>query len=255
MNLKKVINSCLLFACVIFVSVAEARTWEQIKKSGVIKVAVDGMTPAFNFYKNGELVGFEVDLAKAIAERLHLKIEWTVQPFNSLLIGLKQDRFDLIAVSHTITPQRSKMVDFIKPHYCSNTYIISKEGGPRTVAELSDKKVAVAVGTVYYDKLASYGTIGNIMTVPGESDGFVALQNDRADAWVTESEIARGALQNAKNKLQLGDAILTQVNAMAVAKGNKELQTIVDGQMQALMNDGTYKQLMQRYVAEDICCR
>lgn len=235
--------------------IALGRTVAEIKESGVIKVAVDGMTPMFNFYKDGKLAGFEVDLAQKIADRLGLKIEWTVQPFNTLLIALAQDRFDLIAVSHTITPARANMVEFIKPHYCSNTYIISKPGGPRTVAELKDKKIAVAVGTVYYDKLASYKTLRHIMTVPGESDGFVALQAGRADAWVTEGEIARGAIESSKANLQIGEAILQQVNAMSVAKGNKELQALVDKEMQALMDDGTYMQLMRRYVDEDICCK
>lgn len=251
----KVVTSvvCLLLCSV--PNLVQARTVADIKKSGVIRVAVDGMTPMFNFYKNGQLAGFEVDLAQAIADRLGLKIEWTVQPFNSLLMAIKQDRFDLIAVSHTITPQRAMMVDFIKPHYCSNTYIISKPGGPRTVAELTNKKVAVAVGTVYYDKLASYKTIKNIITVPGESDGFVALQAGRADAWVTEGEIARGAIDSSKAKLQIGESILQQVNAMSVAKGNKELQALINKEMQTLMDDGTYMQLMRRYIDEDICCK
>ncbi|HSX19750.1 MAG TPA: transporter substrate-binding domain-containing protein, partial [Gammaproteobacteria bacterium] len=51
-------------------NIVQARQWSEIKKSGVIKVAVDGMTPAFNFYKDGKLSGFEVDLAQAIADRL-----------------------------------------------------------------------------------------------------------------------------------------------------------------------------------------
>ena len=88
----------LVFCCFTSViPIAIARSISEIKQSGVLKVAVDGMTPLFNYYNKDELTGFEVDLAKEIAKKLGFKIEWTVQPFNTLLIGIQQDRFDLIA--------------------------------------------------------------------------------------------------------------------------------------------------------------
>ncbi len=57
---------------------AEARTWEEIKKSGIIKIAADGATPPFNYYQGKKLVGFEIDLAEQIAKSLGLKVEWKV---------------------------------------------------------------------------------------------------------------------------------------------------------------------------------
>ncbi len=111
-------------------STADARTLEQIKRAGVIRVAADGMTPPFNYYKNGkELVGFEVDLANELAKRLGVKVQWVVQPFNTLLVGIAQDRFDLIATSFAVTPARQEAVDFVAPHYCTGAIIVSKPTG------------------------------------------------------------------------------------------------------------------------------
>lgn len=245
----------IVLASLILPNAANARSLTEIKKSGVLRVAVDGMTPAFNFYQNGKLTGLEVDLAEAIASRMGLKIEWTVQPFNTLLLALEQDRFDLIAVSHTITPQRSKIVDFISPHYCTAAYIITKPGGPQTIADLESKTIAVAVGTVYYDKLATYKSLQKIMTVPSENDGYLALISGRADVWVSEKEIAHNAIKNTNAKLQYGDAILQQTNAMAVAKGNIELRQAIDKEFQALLADGSYRAMMRKYIADDICCK
>lgn len=255
--MKKNFIVLTLLCCSLICSLAEARSLAEIKKSGVLKVAVDGNTPGFNFYQNGVLTGLEVDLAKIIAHRMGLKIEWTVQPFNTLLIALRQDRFDLIAGSHTVNPQRQQLVDFINPHYCNGANIVTKVGGPKTAADLKGKTVSVAVGTVYYDKLTSIGGIKKIMTLPGENDGFMALLNNRAEAWVTEKPMAISAINSSvhKNELVIGDEILYQINAMAVAKGNKELQEVVNNNLAAVMADGTYNKLMQQYFSEDICCR
>jgi polar amino acid transport system substrate-binding protein len=254
--MKKLISALIIVSLHLISMPAHARKFTDIKKSGVLRVAVDGNTPGLNFYSKGQLTGFEVDLAQAIANGLGLKIEWTIQPFNTLLIGLREDRFDLIADSHTITEQRAELVDFVTPHYCSGANIITKIGGPTTAALLQDKVVAVAVGTVYADKLKTIPGIKNIITLPGESDGFMALMNDRADAWVTERSIALGAINSStsKNLLVIGDQILSQVNAMAIAKGNSDLQAAVDKQMHQLMQDGTYDKLMRQYVGEDISC-
>ncbi len=253
---KKFVVIALVCFSLIY-SIADARSLAEIKKSGVLKVAVDGNTPGFNFYKNGVLTGLEVDLAQDIAARMGLKVEWTVQPFNTLLIALRQDRFDLIADSHTITPQREKLVDFLQPHYCSGSNIITKSGGPLTANDLKNKTVSVAVGTVYYDKLTTIPGIKQIMTVPSESDGFMALLNNRSDAWVTQKSMAVSAIDSSphKNELVIGDVILNQINAMVIAKGNTELQDALNREMQAAMTDGTYAKLMQQYVHEDICCR
>lgn len=255
MNVKITVMILLLYG--FFYAPAYARSLDEIKKSGILKAAVDGNTPGFNYYSKGVLTGLEVDLAQTIAERMGLKVEWTVQPFNTLLIALRQDRFDLIAGSHTITPQRSQLVDFIMPHYCNGANIVTKTGGPRTAAELKDKNVSVAVGTVYYDKLTTIPGIKKIMTVPSEIDGFTALLNNRSDAWVTEKPMAISAINASPRKAELiiGDEILYQTNAMAIAKGNTELQSEVNKVMEEIIKDGTYATLMKKYFDEDICCK
>ena len=256
-SMQKNIAMLILICCYFISPTISARTLDEITKSGILKVAVDGNTPGFNYYVNGKLTGLEVDLAQAIAERMHLKIEWTVQPFNTLLIGLRQDRFDLIAGSHTINQQRAQLVDFIDPHYCNGANIVTKNGGPCSAAQLRNKTVSVAVGTVYYDKLTTIPGIKKIMTVPSENDGFMALLNNRADAWVTEKPMATSALNASprKNELIIGDEILYQVNAMTVAKGNTELKKAVNKQLHAIITSGAYAKLMQQYFGEDISCR
>lgn len=239
-----------------FALTAEARSLSEIKKSGILKVAVDGATPSFNFYRGKELAGFEIDLIQEFTRKLSLKVEWTVQPFNTLLVALAQDRFDLIATSHAITPARAQVVDFIEPHYCTGAVIVSKPGGPVSEKDLNGKTVVVAVGTVYFDHLKTLKGIHETRTVPDETSGLQNLISGRADAWVTEQFVAYGALKAHTDKnLKIGDRLITQTNAMAVAQGNVELQDAVNQQLKAVLENGTYRKLSLKYFDRDIRCK
>lgn len=245
-----------VIALLLLPQIANSRTLEEIQKSGMMKIAADGATPPFNYYKGKDLVGFEVDLGNEVAKRLGVKAEWVVQPFNTLLIGVNDNRFDLIATSHAITPKRAEVVDFITPHYCTGASIVSKVGGPKTAADLKDKVVVVPVGTVYYEKLKTIPGIKEIRTVPNETDGLQNLLAGRADAWVTEKFVAKEAINSHKDvKLQLGEVILPQQNAMVVAKGNVSLKKVVDEQLKKMLADGTYAAYDKKYFDEDIRCK
>lgn len=248
----------IFFILVLLLSsnVVQARTLDEVKRTGIIKIAADGMTPPFNYYKGKDLVGFEIDLANEIAKRLGAKAEWIVQPFNTLLVAIQDDRFDLIATSHARTPKREQIVDFIAPHYCTGATIVSKEGGAKTVADLRDKVVVTPVGTVYYDKLKTIPGIKEIRTVPNETDGLQNLLSGRADVWVTEKFVAKEAKKaHEEARLQLGEVILPQENAMVIAKGNKPLQDAINGALRDIMADGTYMKLLKNYFDEDIRCK
>jgi polar amino acid transport system substrate-binding protein len=235
---------------------AYARDLSEIQKAGILRVAVDGATPAFNYYKGNELVGFEVDLAKEIAKRLGVRVEWKVQPFNTLLIALNQDHFDVIATSHAVTPARSQVVDFIDPHYCTGAVIVSAPNGPKTAQDLKGKVVVVPVGTVYFDRLKSMPEIKEVRTVPNETDGLQNLLGGRADAWVTEQFVALEAVKNhTKSGIQVGEMLLQQTNAMVVSKGNYSLQKAINHTLGQLLKDGTYRKLSQQYFDRDIRCK
>ncbi len=248
--MKLALSLGLLVFCVL----ASARNLDEIKASGFLRVAVDGETPGFNFYKGKDLVGFEVELAAAMAKRLGLKIEWVVQPFNTLLVGLTQDRFDLIATSHARTPEREKVVAFANPHYCTGAVVISRRGGPKTEAELSGKEVAVPVGTVYFTYLNKNPNIKKLKTFPAETAALQDLLQGRSDAWVTEKFVALGALKEHK-ELQEGAELFPQTNSMLVAKGNPALLTAVNSELASLIADGTHDKIARKYFEREIKCK
>ncbi len=234
---------------------AQARTWDAIKQAGTIKIATEGAFPPFNYFEGKKLTGFEVDLATALGKQLGVKVEWITQPFDNLLIGLNQDRYDFVIASHGITPERQKAVDFSNPHYCTGGAVVSKIGGPKTAADLKGKSVAVQVGTTYLENVQKVAGIGKVSTFPKDTDAQAALMAGRVDIWVGDKFSAIDVVKAQKGKLQLGDLLFQERIAMAVKKGNSSLVKELNSGLSTLQNNGVYAKLSRQYFGMDIRCK
>lgn len=235
---------------------AQARTIDQIKADGKIIVATEGAYPPFNYYKGDKLSGFEIDLAEAIAKKMGVKVEWKALAFDSLLVGLGQDRWDLVMASFGITDERAKAVTFTNPQYCSGGVIVSKDPNIATVKSLGGKVIAVQIGTTYFENLKKVPGVKDVKTFPENSDAQSALMAGRVDAWVTDRFSAKGALEaNPKAGMRQGDYLFVEKIAGAVKKGNTQLADAVNKAVAELMADGTYKALSEKYFKEDIRCK
>lgn len=244
-----------LTALVLLANTAQARTWDEIKKSGTIKIATEGAFPPFNLLKGTVLTGFEVDLANAIAKDMGLKVQWVTQPFDNLLIGLNQDRYDFVIASHGITPERAKAVDFSNPHYCTGGAIVSKPGGPKTAADLKGKSVAVQVGTTYLSNVSKVPGVGSVKTFPKDTDAQAALMAGRVDAWVGDKFTGLDLVKAQKGKLVQGDLLFSERIAMAVKKGNSSLLKALNDELAKVQNNGTYAKISNQYFEQDIRCK
>lgn len=110
----------------------------RVKKAGKITFALSGGYPPFNFFtENDELTGFDVDMGKAIAEKLGVKYEPVTADFSGLLEGLRSGRYDGILGSMAVTDERSKAIDFTDPYYYSGAQlIVNKDSEIKSMEEL-----------------------------------------------------------------------------------------------------------------------
>ena len=246
--------AALLLALV--ASSGEARTFEEIKKSGKVVAASEGAFPPFNFFKGPTLSGFEIDLANELAKRMGVGVEWRALSFDALLAGLRQDRWDVVLASFGVTEERSKAVTFTNPYYCSGGVIIAKDSSIKTVKDLGGKVVAVQTGTTYLEHVQKIPGVKDVKNFPRDTDARAALVNGRVDAWVTDRFVAKTALEADPNAgLKMGDFVFVERIAPAVKKGNTTLAQAVDKALAEVMADGTYERLSKQYFGEDIRCR
>ncbi|WP_295823277.1 ABC transporter substrate-binding protein [uncultured Deinococcus sp.] len=244
-----------LTALALLASTAQARSWDDIKKSGTIRIATEGAFPPFNVLKGKVLTGFEVDLANQLAAQLGLKVQWVTQPFDNLLIGLNQDRYDFVIASHGITPERQKAVDFSSPHYCTGGAIVTKPGGPTTAAALSGKSVAVQVGTTYLENVRKVPGVGDVKTFPKDTDAQAALMAGRVDAWVGDKFTGLDLVKAQKGKVVQGALLFNERIGMAVKKGNSGLLKELNAALTKSLSDGSYAKLSGQYFGTDVRCR
>ena len=98
-----------------------------ILKKGEIRIGMTGTQPPFTMKaKNGELIGYEVDLAKALAKNMGVKLKIVEMPFSDLLGALKAGKIDAVMSGMTMTPERNLEVLFAGPYLLSGKTILTK---------------------------------------------------------------------------------------------------------------------------------
>jgi polar amino acid transport system substrate-binding protein len=235
----------------------QARELETIKKSGVIQLATEGAFPPFNFFQGTKLTGYEIEVAEAVAKKMGLTIEWKALGFDALISAVRQDRFDAAIASHGYTEERAKSVDFTSPHYCSGGQVVSRIGGPKTVADLKDKTVVVQLATTYSESVTKLPGLKEVKTLPKDTDALSALMGQRADAWVTDKFVAKNSVAKVgTDKLQRGEMVFTEKISFVLKKGNPDLKAALSKAVDDLKADGTLAGISKHWFDEDIsACR
>lgn len=246
--------SAAILSCI--TPAVHSRSLDEIRKQGKIVIATEGQYYPFNFFQGPTLTGFEVELANSLAKRMGLSVEWKALGFDALLVGLRQDRWDLVIASHGITEDRAKVVTFANPHYCSGGVIVSKDPTIRRTQDLAGHTVAVQVGTTYSDKVRQMVLgLRQVKTFPQDTEARSAVLAGRADAWVTDQFVAMQSVAAYRGSgLRLGGYLFIEQIAAAASKGNRPL---IDAWNKALgdsMADGSYTAISQKYFETDIRC-
>jgi polar amino acid transport system substrate-binding protein len=235
---------------------AQARSFEEIKKDGTIRIATEGAFSPFNYFQGSKLTGFEVELAEDVAGKMGVKIEWKALGFDALLAGLRQDRWDVVIASHGITEERAKAVTFAEPHYCSGGMIVAKNSAIRSANDLQGKTVAVQTGTTYLDNVKKLAGVKEVKNFPQDTDARSALLTGRVDAWVTDRFVALNSVAaNPNAGMRIGEFLFVERIAAAVSKGNISLAGEWNKALAALLADGGYQKLSTKWFSEDIRCK
>ena len=129
---------------------ADSNLLNEIKTAGVIKVGLMGTYAPYNFLnENKEIDGFDADIAKEVAKRLGVKVEFAPQEFSGLIPSLQAGKIDAIISQVTITDERKQQIDFTQPYITNQVKIIVKDDN-NSITKLEDfkgKNIGVGLGT------------------------------------------------------------------------------------------------------------
>jgi ABC-type amino acid transport substrate-binding protein len=238
--------------------------WENIQKAGVIKVGTDPTWPPYQLRDNvtNEIVGFEVDLANACAQKLNLTIQWNDVGFDNIILSVQQGSLDMGVSGFSITPVRLVQVSFTVPHSTTEGQVVMLQStmtakNITTVSSLADFKtlgitVGVQLGNVEQDELQNAGV--DIRTWSDSASPFQDLTsgNPSVQAVYAETPITTswiGTFQAQGKQLGVVYSHPYYPVAFLVAKNSHTLLDKMDGALAQLIYDGIVDQLKAKWHA------
>lgn len=231
---------------------AKARSLDEIKKSGKIKIAVFSDKAPFGYVdKDGKYQGYDVYFAEQLAKDLGVKPEYTSVDPAARVDVLTSNKVDLVLANFTVTEERKGKVDFAKPYMKVALGVVSPQNAPITdVGQLDGKTLIIAKGTTAETWFEKNAPNVKLQKYDQYADAYNALLDGRGDAFSTDNtEVLAWAKANKGFKVgitRLGD---DDTIAPAVQKGNQELLDFVNDEIVKLGKDDFFHKDYQETLA------
>lgn len=236
-------------------------TLDRIKRTGKFNLGVRDATPPYGYKEaNGEYVGFATDIARkifdAVGKELGQKLELTTTPVTgqTRLPLLQNGTIDMEAGATVVTQARTKIVDFVMPHFLTSTEVMVAADGPiKTLADLAGKRIGVPQGGLEesaYRELNAKKTLSPpVRTIgfPDHPQGVTALQTGTIDGYSTDGPILYGFLSD-KAKWRIIDInINTFLQAFPIRPESSKFKHIADVTLANLFASGEWNALYEKY--------
>lgn len=230
--------------------------------AGSLRIGVEGAYPPFSSVgPNGQLTGFDIDIAKALCTQMKVKCTLVQQDFDGLIPALKAHKFDAVVASMSITPERLKVVDFSNKYYQTPARLIARVGNPiDSVKGFSGKRIGVQRSTIH-DRYATAKFAGaEIVRYTKQDDVFLDLVAGRIDATLVDSVAGdAGFLKTPAGKgyaftgpVYDDPAFFGKGAGIAVRQGDTVLKNKLNAAIEAIRGDGVYKTIEARYFDFDV---
>lgn len=239
---------------------------ESIRKAGVLRVATDPTYPPFENIENGEVVGLDADLAKAIGDVLGLDVKFVNTSFDAIIPALQANSADMALSSMGDNKTREKVVDFAT-YYWNGTLLLVKEGNPLggTPQLACGMKVGVIRGSLQQTEFLpaqdapckGKGKDGPVESAYQNSNQAVlALQSSRIDGVLVDAPVVVGSAAASGGVLESVGPIMRNPNPGGVAfPKDSKLVEPVNGAINVLIENGAYAKIVAKWNLNDIAIK
>lgn len=253
-------NSSLLTGCAGNQSSGAASSDDllsQIQAKGTITFAMEGQWAPWTYHdESGELVGYDTEVGKAIAEKLGVEAEFVEGEWDGLFTGLDTGRYDAIINGVEITPERSEKYDFTTPYAYIRTGLVVADDNTDilTFEDLAGKQTSNSLGSTYADLAAEYGaTVQNVDTL---SETIDMITSGRVDATLNAEVSFYDYLKEHPDAPIKIVALTEDASYVAIPLRQGEetdsLREAIDQAIEELSADGTLTALSEKYFGSDI---
>ncbi len=223
-------------------------------QTGKLSMGSDTSYPPFESMDGNKPVGFDVEVAQALAKKMGVTLEVISTAWDGIIPGLKTKKYDMIMSAMTITPDRQKEINFSTPYYTSNQSIAVVKGSPiKSQADLKGKVVGVQIDTTGQTKaeeLQPKVGIKEIQKFDTITVAFEALEQGKVDAIINDYPVNYYEGQK-RGKTQIAQKITTNEQyGIGLRKDNTALQTSINNAFKAIQADGTYATIYKKWFGE-----
>jgi arginine/ornithine transport system substrate-binding protein len=226
-------------------------------------VGVEGSYPPFSrLDPDGEVRGFDIDIASALCERIRRQCQWVQLPFDGMIPALQSGKIDAIAASMSITEERKKSVAFTDKYYQSPARLLVRKGAriDPTPAGLAGRRIGVPRGTTLDRFATATFSRATVVRYNAQDEVFLDVIAGRLSAALVDSVVAgEGFLKSAKGRhfelvgAPFTDPVFFGAGAgIALRHADRALKDELNAAIAALRTDGGYRAIQDRYFEFDI---
>ncbi len=217
------------------------------KDENTLTMATNAEFPPFEYLEGEEIVGADVDIAKAIAEKLGRTLEITNIDFDAALTGAATGKYDVAIAGVTATDDRRQNMGFTDDYYtASQAIIVNADSAIKVAADLTGKTVSCQEGTTGEQYLLDNGyTVQSFKT---GAEAITALVSGKVDAVVIDDAVARALSAKQEGKtVVLEEALTEEAYAIVTKLGNDELIAEINKALAELKAEGKLAEIFEKY--------
>jgi len=219
------------------------------KDENVWIVGTSADNPPYEFIKNGEIVGFDIDFITEVARHLGKKVEFKNMEFHTLLAALSSNNIDLVLAGLSVTPERILRVDFSDPYHSTKIVVLYRgEDNFKNFQDLKKKKIGVQLGTIW-GLIAHDLAVINGFSIISLSNNLMLveeLKSKRIDAIVLEENQAKKFIEMYPTMSKFVDQNFSSSFAIAMTKNFANKKNI-NHAIKALTSNGTIETLARKW--------
>ncbi len=222
---------------------------ETIKERGALRTGLDFFVPWAMRAKNGDLIGFEVDVAKRVAEDMGVKLELVPTAWDGIIPALLSGKFDLIIAGMSITPERHLRINFTEPYASSGMMIVANSetaGGLSAASDFNDRKYTIGGkrGTIGVDAATKHAPKAKLRQYDEEAVALQDTINGTIDAYFASSPTPERAVNSSEGRLYLPVRIPFDgsLESFGIRKGDPDAMVFFNNWIRLRTHDGWLKE-------------
>ncbi len=239
---------------------ARADTLDEVKKRGTLMVGTEAAYVPYEFFKDGNIVGYDPDITDLMVAKLGVKARFIDTQWSGIIPALYAKKFDCIISGMTITKERTEKVLFSMPYADASNMVLLRADETRikTADDLSGKIIGVQLGSAAANIIKVFATKLEAAGKPGYADvkqyehypeAYQDLLNKRIDAVINSRSTMLVVMRDAPGKFKMipGISDITAYFGMAFRKGDEALRDFVNEQLTTMKQDGTLTKLQDKW--------